>query len=293
MLGNRRQGSSLSFSGGLSGGGAFVTHALKSSPSLPPPPPLIGGQVARVLRGWVGVGEQMAGVIFVFFRGPEWWRHVCHLRTKVIAIAATTATTCRWMRAEMGRGIVLDYKRESILLNAKRDRKHLPMASLRDVCSTSSEENETHATEHLDETTNSRRVDVEGEERCDESPGAKLVGDGVDEVVGLFEPVAGRGSARGADDRGMTRRNMQGWHLGDRQEKATVGFIVQERVSALPLAAWRVLEWLFLRWQVCLWKQLQQSSGWTCSQTCLGEGQCANTQSEGTTGTTCQQTCDK
>jgi hypothetical protein len=158
-------------------------------------------------RGWVSVGEQMAGVVFIFFRGPEWWRHVCHPRTEVVAIAATIATTRRWTHAEMGCGIVLDYKWESILLNAKRDRKHLPTVSLRDVCSTSSKENKTRVMEHLDKTMNSGRVDIEGEERRDESPGAELIGDGVDEAVGLFEPVAGRGSARGADDRGATRHN--------------------------------------------------------------------------------------
>jgi hypothetical protein len=49
--GNGQHESSLCFSGGPSGGGAFVAHTLKSSPSTPPPPPLIGGQAARAVEG--------------------------------------------------------------------------------------------------------------------------------------------------------------------------------------------------------------------------------------------------
>jgi hypothetical protein len=36
---------------GPSGGGAFVAHTLKSLPSTPPPPPLIGGRAARAVEG--------------------------------------------------------------------------------------------------------------------------------------------------------------------------------------------------------------------------------------------------
>jgi hypothetical protein len=51
VLGNRQQGSSSSFSGGPSSGGTFVTYAPKLSPSLPPLPPLVGGQVVRAVKG--------------------------------------------------------------------------------------------------------------------------------------------------------------------------------------------------------------------------------------------------
>jgi hypothetical protein len=36
---------------GLSGGGTFIAHTPKSSPSMPPPPPLIGGQTVHVVEG--------------------------------------------------------------------------------------------------------------------------------------------------------------------------------------------------------------------------------------------------
>jgi hypothetical protein len=55
-------------------------------------------------RGRVGVGERMAG-LSSSFRGPEWWRHVRRLHTKVVAIDAATAATHRWMSGTRGRRV--------------------------------------------------------------------------------------------------------------------------------------------------------------------------------------------
>jgi hypothetical protein len=59
-------GSSSSFSGGPSGGGAFVAHTPKSSPSTPPSPPLIGGRTVRAVVGSGRCGGTDGGVVLVF-----------------------------------------------------------------------------------------------------------------------------------------------------------------------------------------------------------------------------------
>jgi hypothetical protein len=48
---------------GPSGGGAFVAHTLKSLPSTPPPPPLIGGQAARAVEGLDWWGNRRHGAL--------------------------------------------------------------------------------------------------------------------------------------------------------------------------------------------------------------------------------------
>src|ERR1700730_6234854 len=78
--------------------GARVVEA-RSSPthpkSLPSLPPLVGGRAARVVEGVDGWGNGQHRVILVFFRGPEWWRHVRCPHTEGIAVDATTAATHR------------------------------------------------------------------------------------------------------------------------------------------------------------------------------------------------------
>jgi hypothetical protein len=77
--------------GGPSGGGTFVAHTPKLSPSPSPLPllPLIGGQAAHAVEGldWWGNG---------WHGGPEQWRRICHPHTEVVTVDATTAATHRW-----------------------------------------------------------------------------------------------------------------------------------------------------------------------------------------------------
>jgi hypothetical protein len=91
-------GSSSSFSGGPSGGCAFIAHAPKSSPSPPPRPPLVGGRAARAVEGSDRCRERMACQWGRprLFRGPEWWRRVRRPQTEVVAVDTATAATHRW-----------------------------------------------------------------------------------------------------------------------------------------------------------------------------------------------------
>jgi hypothetical protein len=53
-------------SGGPSAGGTFVAHTPKSSPSTPPPLPLIGGQAAHAVEGSGQCGGMDGRVVLVF-----------------------------------------------------------------------------------------------------------------------------------------------------------------------------------------------------------------------------------
>jgi hypothetical protein len=97
--------SSSYFSGGPSGGCAFVAHTPKSSPSPPLPPPLVGGRAARAVDGSDRCGGTDGLLVLIFFRGPEWWMRVRRPRTKVVAVAATTAATRRWTGGARGRRV--------------------------------------------------------------------------------------------------------------------------------------------------------------------------------------------
>jgi hypothetical protein len=65
VWGNGRRGRPR-LSGGPSGGGAFVAHTPKSSPSTPPSPPLIGGRTVRAVEGSGRCGGTDGGVVLVF-----------------------------------------------------------------------------------------------------------------------------------------------------------------------------------------------------------------------------------
>ncbi|KAI0286220.1 hypothetical protein BC826DRAFT_972768 [Russula brevipes] len=89
---------------GPSGRGAFVAHAPKSSPSLPPPPPLVGGWVAHAVEG----SDRWGGTDGMRVRRPH---------TNIIAFAATTTATRRWMGGAHGRGV------GSVWGNGQHDRR--------------------------------------------------------------------------------------------------------------------------------------------------------------------------
>src|ERR1700730_3800189 len=65
VWGNGRRGRPH-LSGGPSAGGAFVAHTPKSSPSMPPPLPLIGGRAARAVEGSGQCGGTGGRVVLVF-----------------------------------------------------------------------------------------------------------------------------------------------------------------------------------------------------------------------------------
>jgi hypothetical protein len=88
-----------------SGGCAFVAHAPKSSPSPPLPPPLVGGRVARAVDGLDRCGGTDGLLILIYFWVPEWWMRIRCPRTKVVAIAATTTATRRWMGGTRGQWV--------------------------------------------------------------------------------------------------------------------------------------------------------------------------------------------
>jgi hypothetical protein len=44
-------------------------------------------------------------LVLIYFRVPEWWMRVRRPRTKVVAVAATTAATRRWTGGARGRGV--------------------------------------------------------------------------------------------------------------------------------------------------------------------------------------------
>src|ERR1700730_14853438 len=80
---------------------SLPTHP-KSLPSLPP---LVGGRAARAVEGSDRWGNGRHGVVLVFFRGPEWWRHVRRPHTEGVAVDAATAATHRWTSSARGRGV--------------------------------------------------------------------------------------------------------------------------------------------------------------------------------------------
>src|ERR1700730_15866918 len=65
VWGNGRRGHPC-LSGGPSGGGAFVAHTAKASPSIPRPLPLIGGQAARTVEGSGQCGGTGGRVVLIF-----------------------------------------------------------------------------------------------------------------------------------------------------------------------------------------------------------------------------------
>src|SRR3984893_22115 len=88
--------------------GARVVEACSSPThpkSLPSLPPLVGWRAARAVEGSDRWGNGRHGVVLVFFRGPEWWRHVCRPHTEGVAVDAATATTHRRTSGTRGRGV--------------------------------------------------------------------------------------------------------------------------------------------------------------------------------------------